>query len=668
MQTIKTITVIKPGRRIFLFVGAWLFFSLHSLSYAAEITSFHLTDVDSFLELRFLADERIDTNNGSETLNQYQTTTEQEFSVLTHSYVYHPNLLKLDMGAGFTFVQDSFRTTAGTSKTKDGLYSLQARASFLEKKPFPISFFYTRDNPAFFPGLTERVQQNNTTYGFNFSLLEPVVPFKLNTFASSNKRRGNSPTQVVDDATDRFGIRISKAFTENLSSRISYDHTDEISSSGSLNLTITPTSRTTDMFSYGTEWRFGKNKQLRYFDRATYTQQEGIIVRDEINFAPNLLWQHSDKLRSSYHYNFLDSKQNSITTVNHTANASLFYAYNKNTDFDAGAIIEDNQTTGLNLRSSGANGKISYKRNVPNGTLTLSAGLGYKKNDRKASATQANIIGEIITLTGLAQVTLANEYIITSSIVVQNLARSQTYIAGIDYRIIVIGVRTEIQRLSGSNIADPGQVVIDYSYQTGGSAAYTNLDQNYYAGLMLYKNYNIYLGYRINDQTVTSGSPTLPLNSQKNLSMGASATWPMRKWLEVGANIDLVKHDEDISPYDSRNFGAYSQFLLPHASNLRLTASKINIDTRNSVEDVDLTSFSILFRSRPRSHMILSAEAHTEKDTGGTLLRERDTFKLSLKWHVYRLIMDAQAVYSAERTGVFETKRNHFLLTIRREI
>jgi len=668
MKTIKTSYTLYTKQLLLLLASSYPVFFVSGYSFAAEITTFELTGVESFLEIRYLADERIDTSNGVETLNQYQTTSEQEFSVLTHSYVYHPSFLKLDLGAGFTFVQDSFRTGTGTNNTKDGLYSLHGRASFLEKKPFPISFFYTRDNPAFFPGLAERVQQNNTTYGFNFSLLKPIIPLKLDMFASSNKRKGSSPTQVVDDTTDRFGIRASKVFNDNLSSRIGYDYTDELSSSGNLSLPITPSSRKTNIFTYGTEWLFGAKKQLRYFDRATFTQQEGIITRDEINFAPNLLWKHSDKLRSSYHYNYLDSKQNSIATVNHTANAELNYDYNKNIDINTGAIIENNKTTGLNLRSTGVNGQISYKRPVTNGTLTLSAALAYKQNDREASATQANIIGEVITLTGLTPVALANEYIVSGSIVVQNLARSQIYVEGIDYRIIVVGVRTEIQRLSGSNIGDPQQVVIDYAYQTGGSAVYTNFEQNYRAGLTLYKHYNFYLGYRINDQTITSGSPTLPLNSQKVLSFGASANYPINKQIEVGADTDFVRHDENISPYDSQRFSAYSQFLLPYASNLRISASQINVDNHNSVEDINLSSYSMLFRSRPLDRMILSAEAHKEKDTGGTLLRERDTFKLSVQWHVYRLIMDAQAIYSAERTGAVETERTHFLLTLRREI
>jgi len=626
-----------------------------------------MTDIESHLELRYLSEERIDSNAGVETLNQNQATFEEEFKVLTHNYVYHPSFLKLDLGAGVTFVQDTFETDTGTSKSNDGLYSLHGRASFLEKKPYPVSFYYTRENPASFPGLAERVQQTYTVYGFDFSLLEPVIPLKMHFFASHNESEGSSPNQIVDNSTDRFGVRASKAYTENYSQQLSFDHTQEDSGSGSRNLEITPTSRTTDVTSYNSEWRFGAKKQLRYFDRATLTQQEGTITRDEVSFTPNLLWQHSDKLRSSYHYNYLDSTQNSFATTNQSANARVNYNYNEQTEFDAGAILEDNQTTGVDNQVRGVDGKVVYNRAIPIGMLTLSAGLGYRENDRNSTAPEANVIGETITLTGLTPVALANDFIVPGSIEVLNLARTQTYVIGLDYRVIVVGSRTEIQRLSGSNIGDPEQVLVDYTYQTGESGSYTNLDQTYYAGLALYQYYNLYARYRMVDQDITSGTPTL-LNSQRSLSIGARAEYPVNKWLEVGANADLVKHEEDISPYNSQRYSAYSQFLLPLSTNLRLTASQTIVDNLNSVEDIDLTSFSIILRSRPRRQMTLTAEAYTEEDNGGTILRKRDAFKLSAQWQVYRLIMGAQVIFSKEQTDVTDTERNQFLLTIRRDI
>ncbi len=650
-------------------IGSVLLLSCHygSLASAAEIANFRTIDVEGEVELRYLHGERTDSNAGIESFRQRQNTYEEEISVQTRNYVFHPNFLKLDLGAGFTFVQDSFETDIGSNSNDDGLYSLHGRARLLDKKPYPMTFFYTRDNPVSFPGLAERVQQTNTIYGFNLSLLEPLVPLRLNLFASHNDFSGDGSTQVVDDSIDKLGLRASKVYSENYSHQLDYDHTRERSASGRLDLPIDPTLRITEVLIYTSDWRIRSGHQIRYYDRASLTRQEGPVDRDEFNFTPNLLWTHSDKTQTSYSYNFLDSSVDDIDTTNQTANALLHYNYDEQTEYELRATLEDNTTTGVDNRSNGVKGLIAHSRPVTLGTLSLNAGLGYRQNDREATSDQASRIGELVTLVGFTPVALVNEFVIASSIDVQNLARSQTFVEGIDYRVIVVGSQTEIQRLSGSSIGDPEQVVVDYAYQTGGVASYTNLEQSYSAMLSSDKNYNVYLRYRITDQDLSSGNPTLPLNSKNTLSYGGGIEFPLNDNTEIGTSIDLVEHDEDISPYDSQRYSVFSQFFLSQSSTLRIAADRSVVDNLNSVEDVDLTAYSLILRARSRDRLTLTAELYTEEDTGGTILRKRDSFRLLARWQIYRLTMNASADFSNDQTGDAETERADFRLSLTRD-
>lgn len=634
---------------------------------AAEFVAFRTTDIESQFELRYLSDERVSSSAGIETFSSQQNTYEEEFSVLTHNYVIHPNFLKLDLGAGVTLLQDSFETNTGSNENNDDLYSLQARASLLEKKPYPMSIYYTRDNPRSSLGLNESIQQTNTLYGFDFNLLQPLIPLQVNLFVSHHESGGSSPTRLIDETSDSFGIRASKSYTGNYSHQLSFDHIESGSGSGSLALPITPTLRSTEVLTYSSDWRFGMQHQIKYHDRATITKQDGVITRDEIRFNPKLTWKHSDRAQSSYSYSYLDSSQNSFDTTNQSANANLNYIYNEQTSFNTGVMMEDNSTTGVDNRSIGANGTIDYQRPLKNGTLTLSAGLDYRQNDRDAAATQANVIGEIITLLGLTRVTLVHEYIIPGSIVVQNLARSQTYIDGIDYRVIVIGSRSEIQRLADSNIGDPEEVVVDYAYQTGGSAAYTSLDQNYSAVLLI-SQYDLYLRYRTNDQNLTAGSPTLPLYSKNTLSFGIGTEYPLSNRIEIGADIDMIRQRGDSSPYDSQRYSVFGRFVLASSSNLRLNANRTIVDNLNSVENTDLTSFSMILRSRLRNRMLISAEAYTENDSGSSVTRKSDDFKLSAQWRVYQLTMNAEAIFNNDQTATTETEWSRFMVTLTRDI
>lgn len=635
-------------------------------AHAAEIAPFRTTNVEGKVELRYLFEERTDSNNGVETLKLEQTSYEEEISVLTQNYVYHPRFLKLDLGAGVTFVQDSYESTFEENQDDDELYSLLVRGMLLEKKPHPLSFYYIRENPVSFPGFADRIQQTNTLYGFNQGLLEPLIPLNINIYASHSEYDGDSPTLVVDETTDKYGIRASKIYTDNYSQRITFDRTEEESASGRLVLAITPTMQITEVFTYNSEWRIREEPGVRYHDRLSVTDQQGPVDRDEVTFSPNLLWTHSDKLRSFYSYNFLDSTQNEIETTNQAVNTSLHYNQNERTEYELRLVAEDSERTGVDEQRSRISGQVNYRRPLASGTLGLVAGLGYQETDRETSASQATVIGEQITLSGLTPVALANEFIELSTIVVQNLARSQTFIEGIDYRVTVIGSRTEIQRLSGSNIGDPEDVLVDYNYDTGGSAGIAITDQSY-AATYAVNGYDFYLRYRRREEELTSGNPTLPLNDRNTLSAGAAIEYPLSQRTEVGAGIDLVEHDEDISPYNSQRYSAFANFVLPRSSNLRITASRSLTDNEKSVEDVDLTALGVVLRSRPGNRLTLSAELYTEEDTGGTVLRKRDSLRLLARWQIYRLFLHANANFINEETGPSETEREEFMLTLRRE-
>ena len=230
----------------------------------------------------------------------------------------------------------------------------------------------------------------------------------------------------------------------------------------------------------------------------------------------------------------------------------------------------------------------------------------------------------------------------------------------------MIGSRTEIQRLSGSNIADPEQVVVDYAYQIGGNAEFTDLTQNYHAGLLTDR-YNLDLDYQLIDRNLVSGDPTL-LNSSNRLSVKADTNYLLSKRIEVGADVKLERYDSDISSYDREEYGASSRFILPDSSDLYLAARRLIVDNLNSVEDNNLTNLTMILRSRPRKQMILSAEAFIEKDTGSTITLKKDYLKFNMQWRIYRLTMIAEAFFGSEQTGTTETEENRVMVTLKRDI
>lgn len=637
---------------------------------AAEIAPFRTTRIDSAIELRYLSDDQVDINNGIRTSDSQQLDYQEEFSIKTQNYVYHPNLLQLDLGAGLTFNQYHYESGNLTNDKDDDTYSFNARARFLDKKPYPLELIYRRDNPSIFTGLNEPLQQQNTLYSLNLSLLEPLIPLKLEFVAAHSEEKGDSPTALLNDSTDSYGLRATKIYSPNYSQRLTFDHEEEFRGSGSLALPITPTTRSTGLLTYSSDWNPDGRNQIRYHDIATVSNQEGIVTSEEVRFEPVLTWQHSEQAKSKYSYNYFDRTQESIETTNQIANIEFSYKFNEQVSLDSEAIVIDSSITGIDTRSLGITERVDYFQPLTNGTLELSAGLDYRETEREAATDLATVIGEIVTLSPtFTAVPLAQEFIVPASIVVQNPARTQTYVEGIDYRIIVIGSRSEIQQLVGGSLdplPSPPEVVVDYTYQTGGNASYSSRAW-FYDAKVSFEQFDLYLRHRINDQELSEGNPSLPLLSKNILEMGASTDYQLNERANVGANINLIRSRDDNSPYDSKRLNTFLRYIFT-SSTLYLSADKISVDNIDSVEDSDLTRFSLIVRSRLPNRMIVSAEAYSENDTGGSLFRSSDNFKLSAQWRLYQLTMNAQAIFSQDQTGTAENEQTRIMLTLRRDI
>jgi hypothetical protein len=271
-------------------------------------------------------------------------------------------------------------------------------------------------------------------------------------------------------------------------------------------------------------------------------------------------------------------------------------------------------------------------------------------------------------LVGTTGVALANDYVVTSTIEVWNTGRTQLYTENVDYRVIVLGATTEIERLSSGAILDGQQVLVDYEYQTSGTVDYTMLTQNVQAGWSLKQYYNVYARLRNAVADIKTGSPTLPLNTGTSWTTGARADLPLKNDMNIGAELIYDNYEQDISPYVRDSIDAYVEMPLPFLSTLRLSARRVHVDNIGSVEDVDLRGLLLRVRSRPWFRANLTAELNMEEDVGGSLYRKLVSGSTTLSWRVRRLLLSAEFRASRETQGTFERDRLLFRFFLTREI
>jgi len=648
---------------------------LTSVCLAEELAPFRLTGIDGYAAISYLSDT-VRQGDGGATSRLSIATLQEEVFLNTHSYFYHPNFLKMDLGGGPLFVQNRYEVDGVVNREASALYNLVGRLSFLEQKPYPFAVYYEHLNPTVSTSLSESYTQTNTKTGATFSLREPLSPVLVDSEAFRQRSEGRSTTYVVDDDNEQASVRLSSNFGPDGYGQLFYQVNRLQSASGSPALPIVPSQVESRTAGFDGRFLFGAKREVTYtqligMNSLSFLREDFLLEREDFRFSPDLRWQHSDSLNSFYHYSLYKSKETTVAAAtveatNQTARAGLAHRDADRLSVTADVHGRDDRITGLELRSYGTGVQGNYTRPWENAVLRLSAGMIYDQNDREATAALVNVIGEGITLVDGIPVTLAQEFIDTTTIRVFNLARTQEYTLA-DYRIIVIGTRTQIQRLATGSILDGQQVLVDYAFQTGGTAGYSYLNQSYLTSLTLYRHYTVYARYYDSHYRLTSGAPTLPLNSSRNTLYGLRIDQPLLSGATAGVEVMFERQEEEISPYRRQSYDAYLQLPVWARISPRLSARRLFVEYANSSEDVDLVGWAVQLRSNPWFYTSLTAEATYEEDTGGSLRRVIVRDSLGIEWRFRQLSLRGEGQYTREELGTFERDRTLIRLTARRE-
>ncbi len=642
---------------------------------AEDLAPFRLTGIDGYAAVSYLSDtER--QGDGSTTSTLAIASLQEEVFLNTHSYFYHPNFLKMDLGGGPLFVQNRYEADGVVNRESSALYNLVGRLSFLEQKPYPFSVYYEHLNPTVTTSLTQSFTQTNTRTGATFSLREPLSPVLVDTGVFRQRSEGRSPTYVVDDDNEQASVRLSSNFGPDSHSQLFYQVNRLQSASGNPDLPILPTRVESRTASFDGRFLLGAQRKLTYtqligMNSLAFVRPDFQVEREDFRFSPDLRWQHSDRLTSFYNYSLYKSNEttaaaSTVEATNQSARAGLAHYDADRLSVTADVHARDDRITGLALRSYGTGVQAGYTRPWEHAVLRFNAGLIYDQNDREATVALIDRIGEGITLVDAIPVTLAQEFIDTATIRVFNLARTQEYTLT-DYRIIVIGTRTQIQRLATGTILDGQQVLVDYAFQTGGTAGYRYLSQSYQTSLTLYRYYTVYARYFEADYRLTSGAPTLPLNSSRNILYGLRADQPLLSGASAGVEVMFERQEEEISPYRRQSYDAYLQLPVWVRIDTRLSARRLFVEYANSPEDVDLIGWAVQLRSNPWLYTSLTAESTYEEDTGGTLRRAIVRNSLGVEWRFRQLSVRGEGQHIREELGTFERDRTVIRLTARRE-
>ncbi len=636
------------------------------------VTSFALTDYSGFAELRFAEDVQSHDEEDSSN-NEIRTNFEQEIFIQSQSYIYHPNLLTINLGFGPIFSQGELNYNNSTVTEESTKYSLSTRLLLLQEKSYPVALYYDKKYPTLALSMTDQFQQEVEKSGINLKLRKPMLPLNIEIEAFKLNTSGQGFDIRIDDSTEQISLRTEIPMGADGHNLISLNSTDISSSSGFISEPLTTVLSSRDNASIDSRLFLGENNHIQLVNNLSYTKHSGIRFLEEVRFNPQLRWDHTDDLMSFYHLSYRNSNQMQVKGKEKSFTAGMRYSMSDTTNINLELHSDENDTTGLNLSKTGVAIKLNYNNKFSFGDLSLSGSLNYDIFDRQATST-VPVDDLIINLTGPESRFLPHDNIFLNTIRAFRLfngneAELQVGIdtgcqQGIDIMVTSIGSRTQVENCNGSsdgNIA----VIFEYEYDPGGTVEYANLVQGYQASLNFLQYANVYLRYRDSSVDIMSGQPILALEESTNTIVGGRVDYPVYDSFIIGAVTSIEKEQGTRISFDRESLEAYLQFRL-FKGKIRISQQRDTIDYFDTVDDVELIRNRVQYQVQPWNQFTLSLDAGQEDDTGGLYHRERNTLSLKLDWRIRELIVSGEARMVEEQHDYFFRDRSRLRLSVRR--
>ncbi len=664
--------------RLLLAVRIVALLLLADRSRAAEIEAFKLTGIDGYVTLNYVQDQQTTDQPGTASRSrQAQSGFRNEIFVMTHSYVYHPNLMTLDLGGGPILHSESFTGETGAARARGALYNLTARATLLRDKPYTGTVFFSHLNPTVSVAPGQVLTQENTRYGFDFSLLGAASPVPLQAGFTRSHSQGRGADRLVDDRIDQFNLGASRSYGALGSTSVQYQTSHQASQSGSQNLPIQSSKASNHALNVDTRLQFGEKRQYDLANLVSFNTQGyalGSAALPDLKdgrFVLDLRARHSDKLHSHGLYNYGHSHQGELDSVIQAASAGLSYWPVTGLETSLGMRGDNNRTRQFNARSNGIDGSFRYEQPLPVGVGQLSYGARYDSRAQQAQSSQTSVLGELITLSGVAYIALSRPNVVGGTSVVSNAGRTQIFVAGVDYLLTVVGTETRLQRLIGGRILDGEQVLVDYAYDVGGTYAYNQFDQTLNLNWSLSRYANGYFRHFISAPRLASGSPSFPLNEVRSSIYGLRADLPFNPGLQVtlGGGIEFEDRHESVSPYRRMANDLYLQTDEPlfDFGNLRASLRRSRIEYAVAAQNSDVRGYELRYWSRQWFGIDLTAVLSAERDDAGLVPRHRSDGSIGVQWQERKFTLTSGLIRTRETQAGIERNRTTFQFLAKRD-
>lgn len=389
-------------------------------------------------------------------------------------YTYHPNLFKLSAGGLFGLVQRDFTESyGGLERDIDHSGTIEGfdlAGTFLGRKNYPLSLYASRNTLLSPRSFRSSVLTTTERYG---------AEWRVSGKGVSNLMHVDSTDVELDplDPLDVEGRNKNRSFRN--------EATFELTGSNTLDLAYEHRRETEDPFDIesivdrGTirdRQVFGDRNRHRLDSSLDLTSQDGSYGYTDVRWREWLRLGLTEDLHSDTQLGIADLTRDSSAGVptleEQTYELSQLFEHR----------LYDSLVTQLELHGrevtfdpDGQEDEVgvrfgpSYRKKTPLGLLSASYRGSFSHRTRDAGGSRlVQVIDEAAVFNDPIRVVLANRNVSPGTIFVTDATGITIYNAGVDYLVLQVGDRTELERLPTGTIPNGGAVLVDYVFDAGG--------------------------------------------------------------------------------------------------------------------------------------------------------------------------------------------------------
>lgn len=421
-------------------------------------------------------------------------------TIETKGSVYHPALLKYTLRLEPEWRQVHQERDPGID-SKDNVFlpAYFADVTFLERKPYTLHLFGSREESTLRSAFAQLSDSDVDTYGADLRLTYKLLP----TFMGYTHRTiSQSGFFVSDEERDDYRL-ITRHHTARSNTRFSSVYSESLRTTrGIITEVQNANSDIRNDYNISGDGKILLNSFLSH--RQTETN---FFNSTDLRLTENLHWRHHPNLRSDYDLNFDRNTAGEFEMETKSGAARLTHLLYEDLTTTLAGDATFNDFTGGREDIFGARAHWDYRRKIPWGRLNLSAGYDYEITRRELDQNIIRIVNESHVLR-LGEVTLLrNDNVDLGAIRVTDATGTILFFEGIDFRIETIGAFVRIVRIPFGTIEEGQEILVSYSFLANPAFDDTLFTQSYGVEFFLWNSLTLSYRFQHAAQDVVSGTP-----------------------------------------------------------------------------------------------------------------------------------------------------------------